>query len=464
MTRRGFLAASAAVLSSDLHWLDIHEAAALIRRRRLSPVELVKASLARIERLNPSLNAVITPMNESALARARELEAEQMRGKVRGPLHGIPIGLKDLYDTAGVRTTAASAHFATRVPDKDATVVARLREAGAVAIGKLNMDEFAFNFTSETSHFGPTHNPWKRGYMPGGSSGASAVALAAGLCMGALGSDTGGSIRLPAAVCGITGFKPSYGKLPADGVLPLAWSLDHVGPMARTAADAHAMMAAMGAPVAVDKRPLKSVRIGIPRARYWEKIAPETGKLVSAAVELLGKIAGGAREVQIPMLEGNAELAMLPKVYGSIIMPEAFAYHEQRIRTEPEKFHAVTIGLLKAGQATPVGEYARALQDMAALRTSSRELFRDADLLVMPAAPGPAFPLGSQADLIYLRNLAPWNLLGLPAISVPCGLTGEGLPVGMQIVGPANGDALVLAAAEAYQRETDWHRRHPSLG
>lgn len=432
--------------------------AELIRKRKLSPVELTRSTLARIAKLNPELNAFITITADAAMARARELEAEQMRGRFRGPLHGIPIGLKDLYDTAKVRTTAASAHFANRVPDSDAIVVARLRDAGAVIIGKLNMDEFAFNFTSETSHFGPVHNPWKRGYTPGGSSGASAAAVAAGLCQGALGSDTGGSIRLPAALCGIVGFKPTFGLLPTGGVLPLAWSLDHAGPMARTVEDTRLLLAGMGLPLNPPARALKNVRLGIPRAIFWEKLSPEVERVVHDAVQALARLTAGAREVALPPLEMDGPL---PGIYAAIIMAEAYAYHETRVRTNPEKFHPATLANLKTGAAVPAATYIHARREMDRVRAASVALFQDSDLLVMPTTAGPAFPLGSTADLIYLRNLAPWNYYGLPAISLPCGFTSSGLPIGLQIVGPAQADSLVMAAAEAYQHQTDWHNRHP---
>ena len=448
---------------ADLHWLTIAEAGALIRKRTLSPVELTRAALSRIERLNPSLNAFITVTAGQALARAKELEGEQMRGRLRSPLHGIPLGLKDLYDTAGVRTTAASAHFGTRVPAEDAAVVKALHDAGMVMVGKLNMDEFAYNFTSETSHFGAAHNPWKRGYTPGGSSGGSGVAVAAGLCHGALGSDTGGSIRLPAAFCGIAGFKPSYGRLPAHGVLPLAWSLDHVGPMCRTAADCRLMVEVMGQKPLVNRANLRNMRIGVPQSPYWEKVDGETGQLTRAAVDALGRLCSGARDVTPPKLEPASALPIFPVAYLNVISAESFAYHSELIRSNPGAFHPTTRQNIQNGSSVTAAQYIQARQELDRLRGESRTLFREADLLVMPTAPGPAFPLGSRADLIFLRNTAPWNLYGLPSISVPCGFTKDGLPVGLQIVGPAGEDALVLAVAELYEKEAGWAGKHPSL-
>lgn len=451
-SRRAFFAAAVAAPRQDLAELPLAEVATLIRGRRVSPVELTRLALARIEQRNPALNAFITVTGESALAEAAKLEAEQTRGRFRGPLHGVPIALKDLYDTARVRTTAASAHFATRVPDADAAVVTALRKAGAVILGKLNMDEFAFNFTSETSHFGPVQNPWKRGYTPGGSSGGSAVAVSAGLCWGTLGSDTGGSIRLPAAFCGVVGYKPTYGRISAEGVLPLAWSLDHVGPITRTAGDARLMLAAMGLPL-VAPRSLESIRLGVPRSFYWDGLDAETEAAVSAAVKLLARRTAGVREVTLPPLPHDPELRILPKSYGAVIMAEAFTYHQERLAAAPERFHKGTRANLAIGAQVTASDYVRARRDLEQSRAAAAALFGDTDLLLMPTAPGPAFPLGSTADLKFLRNTAPWNFYGLPCISVPCGTVRDGLPVGLQIIGKPGADSLVLAAAERYERE-----------
>ncbi len=468
MNRRAFLAsmpvaAWAAAAPGELHWLTLREAAEGIRRRRLSCVELVRASLDRIERLERRLNAFITVTGEEALARARELDRELGRGRRRGPLHGIPIALKDLFDTAGVRTTAASAHFADRVPERDAAVVARLKEAGAVIVGKLNMDEFAYSFTSETSRWGPMENPWKSGYSPGGSSGGSAAAVAAGLCYGALGSDTGGSIRLPAALCGIAGFKPTYGALPGEGIVPLAWSLDHPGPMCRTAGDLRLMLEAMGLKLGPAARPMKSLRIGIPRAVYFEGLESETAAAIEEAIRALDRLTAGTREVRLPPLAISPELDSLPALYGTIITAEAYTFHEEMLARHPERYHPATRETIKLGAAVSTTAYIRARREMEALRRNAATLFAEVDLLALPSAPGPAFPLGSRPGLVYLRNLAPWNLYGLPAVSVPCGFTRDGLPFGLQLVGPAGGDATVLEAAEAYQRATSWHARHPEL-
>ncbi|MEZ5399297.1 MAG: amidase [Bryobacteraceae bacterium] len=452
MTRRGLLAGflSQAGAPTALHQLDIAAASRLIALRKISPVELTRACLARIEERNPRLNAFITVTAESALAEAKKLAAE----KPRGPLHGIPIALKDLYDTAGVRTTAASRHFEDRVPTRDAAVVAALRNAGAVILGKLNMDEFAFNFTSETSFFGKIHNPWKHGYTPGGSSGGSAAALAAGLCLGALGSDTGGSIRLPAALCGVSGFKPAYGALRADGVLPLAWSLDHPGPMARTPEDCRLIAAAMGLPQLAPPKLLRQLRIGLPLDPYWSKLDPEAATLTRTVVDALGRLCAGHREVTLPSIPRAADSAAFPEAYSTVIFAEAFAFHQDRMRARPNDFHPGTRATIALGGPIPAAVYIRARRALEDLRARSGELFENASLLVMPTAPGPAFPMNGSGDLIFLRNTAPWNLYGLPAISVPCGFTKSGLPVGLQLVAPRNGTATLFAAAAACQSIT----------
>jgi aspartyl-tRNA(Asn)/glutamyl-tRNA(Gln) amidotransferase subunit A len=430
------------------HELSIAAAAALIAQRKLSPVELTRAHLDRIGRLNPKLNVFITVIADQALAEARRLEA----GKPRGPLHGIPIAVKDLYDTVGVRTTAASKHFRDRVPGADAAVVTRLRQAGAILLGKLNMDEFAYNFTSETSTFGAVHNPWKYGYTPGGSSGGSAAALAAGLAMGTLGSDTGGSIRLPAALCGVAGFKPSYGRLNGEGVLPLAWSLDHPGPMARSARDCRLLAEAMGLDPRRPRPQTARLRIGLPLDPYWRALDPEIESLTRAAVGAIARLCAGARDVRLPEIPRGTDSAAFPNAYSTVIFAEAFAYHRDRIKAEPDLFHPGTRATIELGAPISAAGYIAARRDLDHLRATASRLFAECDLLAMPGAPGPAFPMTGKGDLIFLRNTAPWNLYGLPAISIPCGSTRAGLPAGLQLVAAPGQDHLLLAAAEAFEQ------------
>jgi aspartyl-tRNA(Asn)/glutamyl-tRNA(Gln) amidotransferase subunit A len=468
-TRREFIqgvagAVPALALSSpgDNTGMTIAEAAELIRQRKLSPVELTKACLSRINALNRELNAFITVTDELALSRAKSLEAELPARGPRSPLHGIPVALKDLIDTAGVKTTAGSALWADRVPTMDAAVVKSLEAAGAILVGKTNMDEFAYNFTSETSHYGAIRNPWDKRRSPGGSSGGSAVAVAAGMCFAALGSDTGGSIRLPAALCGITGFKPTYGKVPTDGVAPLAWSMDHVGPMCRTARDAALVLEAISSPAArFSARKLKQVRLGIVRKPYFSGIDEEVEHATARAVEQLARLCSGANEVDLPILPAFENWPDLPRTYSVLISAEAYAYHRPTLGRSEGLYHPGTRLMLQGGADIGAADYIEARREMEALRDASHDLFSKADILITPAAPGPAFELGKPASLVFLRNCAPWNLYGLPCISIPCGFSQDGLPLGMQLTGPSGSDSLVLALASAYQSRTDWHARRP---
>jgi len=440
LTRRALLAALAAA-PSDLHWLSIDQAATLIRARKLSPVELTRHCLARIEKLNPSLKAFITVTAEQALADAKRLENE----KPRTALHGIPIALKDLYDTKGVLTTAASKQFATRVPNEDADVVRLLKAAGAVIVGKANMDEFAYNYTAETSAYGTARNPWNTAMSPGGSSGGSAVAVSAGMCFAALGSDTGGSIRQPAAFCGITGFKPTWGRISTRGVLPLAWTLDTVGPMARSAADCAVLHETMaGGRLADATQP----RFGIPRKPFFDSLDPETAALIEAAIKRFS----GAREVPFPAIPASTEVPDLTRPYLHVINAEAYAYHLPMLQKSPENYHPQIRQNIENGKAISAAAYIDARRELDEWRANAAQLFPGVDLLLTPTAPGPAFPLGKPGSLIYLRNTALWNLFGLPSISVPCGRTKAGLPVGLQITGRPGADAAVLAAATRFQR------------
>ncbi len=440
--------------------LGIGEAGELLRRGRLSAAGLAQACLDRIAARNAELNAFITVTADAALERARALDAELRAGRRRGPLHGIPVALKDVIDTAGVRTTAGSAQYAGRVPAEDAEVVRRLNEAGAVLVGKLNMDEFAYSFTSETSHFGPGRNPWDTRRSPGGSSGGAAIAVATGMCFAALGTDTGGSVRLPAALCGVTGLKPTYGRVSARGVVPLAWTLDHVGPLCRSAQDAAAVLAAIGdepRPAA----PVKQLQLAAARGIYFERIDAEVGRLVEEAIAHLGRIAAGVRDLPFPALPPSPRWPDLPLVYSTVISAESYAFHQEMLERTPERYHASTRTTIEGGVAVRAADYIRARRETERLRTESDAIFAGADVLITPAAPGPAFRLGEPAGLVYLRNCAPWNVYGLPSISVPCGFTAAGLPAAVQLTSRYGAEETLLALAAAYQRATAWHHKQP---
>jgi aspartyl-tRNA(Asn)/glutamyl-tRNA(Gln) amidotransferase subunit A len=454
---------------------SLQQVSELVRKKSASPVELTEECLKRIEKLNPVLNAYITVMGEQALAQARELEAERQSGKWRGPLHGIPIGLKDLIDTAGVRTTAASAIFANRVPNEDAEVVRRLKAAGAILIGKLNMHEFAYGATSVPSHYGPVHNPWKLDRIAGGSSGGSGAAVAAELCYGALGSDTGGSIRQPSAYCGIVGLKPTYGRVSTRGVIPLSWSLDHIGPMCRTVADAALLLGAIAgydpleatsidAPVPDYTHALRTkvsgFRLGIPRAIFFDQLDPEIATAVDKVIEVLGKLTAGARDVQLPAYEN------LP-----VLAAEAYAYHLPYFSKTPDLYQPLTRARIESGAKISAAAYIQGRRELNRLRRAVQETFTTSDLLITPTTPVPPAtideakldvpPVGNVPS--SLRNTSPFDIYGLPTISIPCGFTSAGLPIGIQISGPHLGESQVLALAHAYEQSTDWHTHRPKL-
>lgn len=469
LTRRTLLATPLAAMAqtapNDPADLTLSAALALIRRRKLTPLELTDACLARITRLQPRLNAFITVVAEHARRRARELQPADAE---RQPLHGIPLALKDLYDTAGIATTAASAHWRNRAPLADSEVTRRLLAAGAVITGKANMDEFAYNFTSETSVFGAARNPWNTECSPGGSSGGSAIAVSTGMSLAAIGSDTGGSIRLPAAFCGITGYKPTYGIVPLDGAAPLAWSLDHAGPMTHTALDA-ALMHGVLSGKRVTLGDAKGIRIGLARAPYWEGLDPdwegldpEVDRALASAISTFQRTCRVVGDVRLPPLPLQPN-SPLPLTYSTIIYAEAHAFHREMLARNPEFYHPGTRASIELGRGIDSATYIQARREMDRLRAAAAELFRNADLLLTPTAPGPAFRLGSNPSLVFLRNTAPWNLLGLPTISIPCGFTASGLPIGLQLTGRPHADTQVLSAAAAFQAATDFHTRRPPL-
>jgi aspartyl-tRNA(Asn)/glutamyl-tRNA(Gln) amidotransferase subunit A len=480
-TRRDFLAASAAATagltlkrataeSKDLAGMSLQQATGLIRSKAVSPVELTRACLARIERSNGDLNAFITVIGEQALADARAMEAEQARGRWRGPLHGIPIALKDNVDTAGVRSTAASELFKNRVPTEDAEVVRRLRGAGAVLLGKLNMHEFAYGGTSAVSYFGAVHNPWALDRIAGGSSGGSAAATAADLCFGALGTDTMGSIRLPSSYCGVVGLKPTYGRVSLRGIVPLSWTLDHVGPICRTVEDCALMLgviaghdaqdpASMDVPVPDYSRALgiqtSALRLGIARAPFFEGLDAEVAAAVEAAIATLRRLTKEVADVQLPR----------PADIVTIMRAEAYAYHAQWITESPEKYQPLTRERLLGAADLKAAAYAEALRETDLQRRKITQVFSKVDLLITPTMMRTA---DDSRDIENFeetgtRNTSPFDAFGLPAITLPCGFSRAGLPIGLQISGPPFAEATVLALAYRYERETAWHTRRPKV-
>jgi aspartyl-tRNA(Asn)/glutamyl-tRNA(Gln) amidotransferase subunit A len=471
---------------ADLFWAPMTELARLIATKAVSPVEVVRVHLDRIAALDPGLKAYITVCPERALDLARAAEGALMAGRPVGPLHGVPYALKDLYDTAGIRTTGGSRIFAERIPEADATVARRLGEAGAILLGKLNMVEFAYGPEGLNGHYGHSRNPWDQAAhrMAGGSSSGSGVAVAAGLAPGALGSDTGGSIRIPASLCGITGLKPTYGRVSRSGVLPLAWSMDHVGPMTRSAADCALMLGAMAGYDAADASTsvlpvpdyaaalngsLKGLRIGLLRAFFLEVATPEVRSAVEGAAATLA--GGGAviDEVDLAAVMAHAAAAAMP-----IVACEALAYHADLLRARGGDYDPDIARRLRVGAFVGGRHYVRAQQVRALVRDAVDAGLARHDVLLAPSTPivAPAVDarevtLGdgpSDVRSALIRFTRPFNLSGHPACSLPCGFTPAGLPVGLQVVGRPFDEATVLRVADAFQRLTDFHARRPVLG
>jgi aspartyl-tRNA(Asn)/glutamyl-tRNA(Gln) amidotransferase subunit A len=462
------------VTAHDPTGLTVAAAAAQIAAGALSPVELTEAYLDRLERLDPLVNAYVTVTAERALADARALADELARGTVRGPLHGVPIGLKDNIDTAGTPTTAASAVYAGRVPTEDAAVVSRLHHAGAVVLGKLNMHEFAYGGTSVITAAGAVHNPWELGHTAGGSSGGSAAAVAGRLCAAALGTDTAASIRYPAACCGVAGLKATHGLASIRGIIPLSESHDHVGPLARTVEDCAIVLEAIVGhdrhdPVSIDAlmpdlaaaigNPVDAVRIGVPQHPFFDDIDPDVAAAVEAALGVLAGLTAGVRPADVPALDSFPAL-----------VAEAYEYHAELIadRATRERYDPITLERVMWGADVTAVDYIRARRAMVLARSTSAELFADVDVLVTPTAMRPALRIDASIDSApdepsLIRNTLPFNVYGLPTISVPCGFSRDGLPIGLQITGPRLGEATVLAVAHAYERATEWHLRQPPL-
>jgi aspartyl-tRNA(Asn)/glutamyl-tRNA(Gln) amidotransferase subunit A len=443
-----------------------------LRRREISPVEVTRDCLARIDKLNPALNAFITVTGNSALAEARMAEAEILRGEWRGPLHGIPIALKDLIDTAAVRTTAASALCKERVPGEDAEVVRRLRQAGAVIVGKNNLHEFAYGGSSLVSYFGDAHNPWDVGRITGGSSGGSAAAVVAGMAYAAIGTDTAGSIREPAALCGCVGLKPTYGRVPSRGVIPLSSSLDHVGPLAATVTDAAIVLQAIAGYDAADittaevpvseyvspsQQGVEALRVGVPRAYFFDDLDAEVASAMDHALRGIETLVHEVKEVALDVPTDRRLQA-----------GESYAVHAESIAKNPELYQAETLRRIRTGESVSAAEYIRLRRELEESRRNIREVFAGVDMLVTPtiAVPAPAIAdlkanpdALRPAELKLLRNTRPFNVWGLPAISLPCGFTQNGLPIGLQIAGPHWREDLVLRMANAYEQATAWHKR-----
>jgi aspartyl-tRNA(Asn)/glutamyl-tRNA(Gln) amidotransferase subunit A len=466
-------------LAND-HRLTIEHLSPLIRRHKLSPVELTEFVLDRIPELQPRVNAFITITADRALASARQAEREIMKGKYRGALHGIPICLKDLFYTRGIRTTAGSRILRSFTPDEDACVVERLVLAGTVLVGKTNLHEFAFGATNVNPHYGAVHNPWVQGRISGGSSGGSAAAVVSGLAVASLGTDTGGSVRIPAAACGCVGLKPTYGRIPLHGVIPLATSLDHVGPISRSVVDAAIMLEAVSGPDPRDRttasapaeswagrldRNIRRMRIGVPKQYFFDRIQPEVRRRVLESLDQLEQLGGELREINLRSMSMTADLA------AGITVAEALAYHWNWLQKRASDYGSDLRTRMQSSADMPAVAYLQAQRSRDTYRRRFLESMESVDVLASPTLPVTAPRIESDevktgkspedVRLALLRLTRPGNLTGLPVISVPCGFTSEGLPVGLQLTGKPFEERTVLQAAYAFEQATEWHQKFP---
>ena len=465
----------------ELQFATIETLSGLLAKKKISPVELTKLYLSRIERHNPKLNAFLTVASESALAAARSAERELLRGKHRGALHGIPVALKDNIWTRDLRTTMGSAILRHFVPREDATVVRKLRRAGAIVLGKTNLHEFAYGVTSENPHYGAVRNPWNTERIAGGSSGGSAVAVAAGLCAAAIGSDTGGSIRIPSGLCGVVGLKPTFGRVSVHGVFPLAPSFDHVGPIARSAADAALVLECIAGRDPLDPtsfsrrekdfrvtRSRMRVRLGRPKEHFWVDMDSEVRKITEAALADFAKSGAIVEEISLSAMAAGVEAANL------IAAVEASQVHGRAgyFPARASEYGADVRGRLDQGGKVPALEYLNAQEAMRRARGEMDAALKGVEAIVIPTAAIAAPPMGSErvrvggvekpirSALVDLNR--PGNLTGLPAISIPCGLTSEGLPVAVQFIGRRFDEGRLLAIARSFsESERDWQPRHP---
>lgn len=476
LTRRSLLAGTAVAAglgaripdASDPADWTLTEAAAALANKQISSEELTQSCLRRIKTVDKQLNAFITLTEDVALAQARQCDRERSAGRATSVLYGIPIALKDNIDTAGLKTTAASRVFENRVPAVDAEVTQRLKRAGIVLLGKLNLDEFAFEGTGTTSCFGPVRNPWNLAHITGGSSAGSAAAVAAGLCFGSVGSDDGGSVRIPGAFCGVVGFKTSYGRVSTRGVIPSAYSLDTIGPITRTVEDAAAMLEVLAGfdpldaitldvPVPAYRttldRPVNHLRAGVPRDYFFEQLHPDVSARVEESIRLLRPKLKEVREMKLPRFQF---------VENGDYNVELYHYQKQFFDKTPELYHPWSREELDKVKKVETIPYIETLKRIRECRRDIRHTFQNVDILLLPTMREPAPLLSETVGRTHRRppsNTSAFNRFGTPAITVPCGFSRDGLPVGLQIAGPAFEEARVLAVAYAFQEAAGINRR-----
>jgi aspartyl-tRNA(Asn)/glutamyl-tRNA(Gln) amidotransferase subunit A len=461
----------------------IQNLARAIAARKISSVEATQTCLERIARLDGGIHAFITVDAEGALATARALDDEIAAGRSRGPLHGVPFAFKDLCHVPGLPTSCGTKTREYFTSPTECTAAARLRAAGAVTLGKLNMTELALGPFGDNAHHGDVQNPWKRGHCAGGSSSGSAAAVAAGFALGTLGSDTGGSIRLPAACCGVVGLKPTYGRVSRAGVMPLSWSMDHLGPLSRTVADAAVLLEIVAGHDPRDatssrrgvpyyqrmlESPIGGLRVGVAENFYFDGIAPEMDAAIRAAASVLGGLGALVAPVRLP------DPRTLTDIGNVISRSESAALHARLVRDRPHELQPAVRARLEIGFHISAHDYLQALRLRSRLaREFIAEVFAEVDALIVPVIPEPAPALetaksGSVDDFVgrmgrFSRLTRPFNALGLPALSVPCGLSSDGRPLALQIVGRAFDEATTLRLGHAYQQATTWHHHGPEL-
>jgi len=464
--------------------LTIAELAPKIRTREVSPVELTEAALAQAERLQPTLGSFITILHDAARKQAREQEAALMRGEYRGPLHGIPIGIKDNLATAGIRTTVGSKVLANNVPTEDAEVVRRCKEAGAIILGKENLEEFAAGATSNNPHYGAVHNPWKLDCVPGGSSGGSGANVAACVTFASLGTDLGGSVRLPGTFCGVVGLKQTFGRVSQRGLLVTSFNGDHIGPLTRSVRDSALMLQVIAGydplepstvPVPVTDYTARlgeavgGLKMGMPTHHYFELLDPEVETAVRQALAALEKLGMELREVALPMMQYAGAL----RITG---MADSVVTHEPFLATHRQDYGPDVLYRTLAGQFVLGRDYSKAMKVQRLIKEEHARVLQEVDVLVIPTAPVPAPPIGAKAVTlggtayqvrgpgsgVISRNTSPSNATGLPAITVPCGFTAAGLPIGLQLIGRPFEEALLLQVAHAYEAVSPARGRHPA--
>jgi aspartyl-tRNA(Asn)/glutamyl-tRNA(Gln) amidotransferase subunit A len=471
--------------ATELLTLSIAELATKIRARQVSPVELTEAALAQAERLQPSLDSFITILHDTARQQAREQEAALMRGEYRGPLHGIPIGIKDNIATAGIRTTVGSKVLAHHVPTEDAEVVRRCKAAGAIILGKENLEEFAAGPTSNNPHYGAVHNPWKLDCVPGGSSGGSGANVAACVTFASLGTDLGGSVRLPGTFCGVVGLKQTFGRVSQRGLLVTSFNGDHIGPLTRSVRDSALMLQAIAGydplepstvPVPVADyttqlgQAVRGLKMGMPTNHYFELLDPEVERSVRQAIAALEELGVELREVSLPMMQYVGAL----RIAG---MADSVVTHEPFLAKGRQDYGPDVLYRTLAGQFVLARDYSKAMKVQRLIKEEHARVLQEVDVLVTPTAPVPAPPIGAQTvnlggtahrvrgpgSGVISKNTSPSNATGLPAITVPCGFTAAGLPIGLQLIGRPFEEALLFQVAHAYEAVSPARGRHPDV-